>query len=81
MLLLPKIAELQEKQPQFWDALQRNGICLTADPAQLDAPLLHKLRNKVGVRIATDCIEFVAALLNLDTNDPIFMIGSASSLR
>jgi hypothetical protein len=70
--LLPKIAELQEKQPQFWDTLQRNRIRLTADPIQLDAPLLHELRNKVGVRIETDGIELVAALLNLDEHDPIF---------
>ena|SRR5208282_6347403 len=81
MLMLPKNAELQENQPHFWDALQRNGICLTADPAQLDAPLLHELCNKVGVRIETDDIGFVAALLNLDAYDPIFMAGKESSLR
>ena len=81
MLMLPKNAELQENQPHFWDALQRNGICLTADPAQLDAPLLHELCNKVGVRIETDDIGLVAALLNLDAYDPIFMVGKASSLR
>jgi hypothetical protein len=72
MLLLPKIAELQEKQPQFWDALQRNNIRLRSDPVQLDAALLQELRNKVGVRIETDGIEFVAALLNLNAHDPIF---------
>lgn len=75
MLLLPKIAELQEKQPQFWDALQRNGIHLRADPAQLDAPLLRELRNKVGIRIETDDTTQVAALLNLDETDPIFNGG------
>ena len=71
MLMLPKNAKLQENQPHFWDALQRNGIRLTADPAQLDAPFLQKLREKVGVRIETDEIRLVAALLNLDEKDPI----------
>lgn len=81
MLMLPKNAELQENQPYFWDALQRNGIRLTADPAQLDATLLHEICNKVGVRIETDDIGLVAALLNLDADNPIFKGGKASSLR
>jgi len=81
MLMLPKNAELQENQPHFWDALQRNGIHLTADPAQLDAPLLHKLREKVGIRIETEDPELIAALLNLDAYDPIFTVGKAFSLR
>ena len=73
MLMLPKNAKLQENQPHFWDALQRNGIRLTADPAQLDAPLLHKLREEVGIRIETDDIGLVAALLNLEEQDPVFL--------
>ncbi len=75
MLLLPKIAELRKKQPQFWNALQTNRICFTADPAQLDAPLLRELRNKVGIRIETDDTTQVAALLNLDETDLIFNGG------
>jgi hypothetical protein len=71
MLMLPKNAELQKNQSHFWDALQSNGIRFTADPAQLDAPLLHELREKVGIRIETDEIGLVAALLNLDEKDPI----------
>jgi hypothetical protein len=72
MLMLPKNAELQENQPHFWDAIHLNGILLNTDPAQLDAPLLHKLLEKVGIRIETEDPELVAALLNLDEQDPIF---------
>jgi len=50
-------------------------IRLRTDPAQLDAPLLDALRDKVGIRIQTDDITQAAALLNLDKKDPVFTAG------
>ncbi|MGA3142295.1 MAG: hypothetical protein ABSF10_04540 [Verrucomicrobiota bacterium] len=75
MIFLPKIAELQKMHPNFCERLARYGVHLRADPAQLDAPLLRELRNKVGIRIETDDTTQLAALLNLDETDPVFNGG------
>lgn len=72
MIFLPKIAGLRKMHANFCEWLVRNSIHLSADPAQLDAPLLDELRNKVGIRIETDDVTQAAALLNLDQTDPIF---------
>jgi hypothetical protein len=72
MIYLPKKDELQEKYPNFWKVLLTAEIHLRADPAQLDAPLLDALRDKVGIRLETDDIKQSAALLNLDEKDPVF---------
>ena len=72
MILFPPKAWLQKRHPGFCERLERNKIHLRADPAQLDAPLLRDLRSKVGVRIGTDDIAQVAALLGLDEKDHIF---------
>jgi hypothetical protein len=75
MTFLPKKAQLQEKYPNFWKMLLTGKIDLRTDPAQLDAPLLAALRDKVGIRIETDDISQAAALLNLDEKDLIFKAG------
>ena len=72
MIFFPPKAWLQKRHPGFCERLERNRIHLRADPAQLDAPLLRDLRSKVGVRIGTDDIAQVAALLDLDEKDHIF---------
>ena len=71
MVFLPNKAALQERYPNFWKTLLTQEIRLRADPAQLDAPLLAALRDKVGIRLKTDDIAQAAALLNLDEKDPI----------
>ena len=72
MIFFPPKAQLQRWHPGFCERLERNGIQLRADPAQLDAPLLRGLRSKVGIRIGTDDVAQVAALLDLDEEDHIF---------
>ena len=75
LIFLPKKAELQEMHPNFWSMIVTKEIRLRTDPAQLDAPLLDALRDKVGIRIQTDDITQAAALLNLDKKDPVFTAG------
>jgi hypothetical protein len=75
MIFLPNKAALQERYPIFWQMLLTQEIHLRADPAQLDAPLLAALRDKVGIRLETDDIAQAAALLNLSKEDPIFRAG------
>jgi hypothetical protein len=72
MIFLPKIAKLRKMHSNFCERLVKNGIHLRTDPAQLDAPLLHELCNKIGIRIETDDIPQAAALLNLNETNPIF---------
>jgi hypothetical protein len=72
MIFLPNKAALQERHPNFWKILVTRGIHLHTDPAQLDAPLLATLRDKVGIRLETSDIPQAAALLDLSEEDPIF---------
>lgn len=76
MIFLPKKAELEEKYPNFCEALVKQGIQFRADPVQLDAPLLATLRDKVGVRLEVDNVALAATLLNLDEKDLVFNVGA-----